>query len=96
MIYWFFKCDRITCEDEYISESSTTFGERYKEHLKAPSPIFEHQNNTGYTTSVETFKIIGREGHIMARAIKEAIYIRVNHFALNRNIGKDNLPYLWD
>ena len=73
MIYWF-KCDRIDCED-YIGESSRTFGERYKEHLKAPSPIFEHQNNTGHTTSVENFKIIGREGHNVARAIKEAIYL---------------------
>ena len=32
VIYWF-KCDRIDCEDEYIGESSRTFGERYKEHL---------------------------------------------------------------
>ena len=37
-IYWF-KCDKIDCADEYIRESSRTFGERYKEHLKAPSPI---------------------------------------------------------
>ena len=85
VIYWF-KCDRIDCEDEYIGESSRTFGEKYKEHLKAPSPIFEHQNNTVHITSVENFKIIGREGHNMARAIKEAIYIRVNNPTLNRNI----------
>ena len=65
MIYWF-KCDKIDCKKEYIGESSRTFGEMYKEHLKAPSPIYEHQNNTGHTTSVESFKIIGREGHNMA------------------------------
>ena len=53
------------------------FGERYKKHLKAPSPIFEHQINTGHIPSVENFKIIGREGHNMAKAIKEAMYIRV-------------------
>ena len=52
-----------------------TFEERYKEHLKAPSPIFEHNNATGHTTSVENFKIIGREGHGMARTIGEVIYI---------------------
>ena len=95
MIYWF-KCDKTDCEEEYIAESSRTFGERYKEHLKAPSPIYEHQNNTGHTTSVENFKIIGREGHNMARAVKEAMYIRVNNPTLNRNIGKYNLPHLWD
>ena len=32
----------------------------------------------------------------MARAIKEAIYIRVNNPTLNRNIGKYNLPHTWD
>ena len=37
VIYWF-KYDRIDCKDEYIGEPSRTFGERYKEHLKAPSP----------------------------------------------------------
>ena len=61
VIYWF-RCDSIDCEDEYIGVSSRTFGERYKEHLKAPSQIYEKQNNTGHTTTVENFKIIaGRD-----------------------------------
>ena len=74
MVYWF-RCDRIDCEDEYKGESSRMFGERYKEHLKAPSPIFEHQNNTSpaydfkvFHTSAENFKIIGREGHKYAQS----------------------------
>ena len=96
IIYWF-KCGRTECDDEYIRESARTFEERYKEHLNAPSPIFEHQNITGHTTSVENFKIIGREGqNIRARAIKEAIYIRVSNPTLNRNIGKYNLPHIWN
>ena len=33
----------IDCDEEYIGESGRTFGERYKEHLKARSPIFLHQ-----------------------------------------------------
>ena len=69
VIYWF-KCDKIDCEEEYIGESSRTFGERYREHLKAPSPIYEHQNNIGHITSLENFKIIGRGCHNMARAVK--------------------------
>ena len=32
----------------------------------------------------------------MARAIKEAIYIRVNNPTLIRNIGKYNLPHICD
>ena len=43
-----------------------------------------------------TFKIIGREGHGISGTIKEAIYIRVNNPTLNRNVGKYNLPHIWD
>ena len=28
--------------------------------------------------------------------MKEAIYIRVNNPIINKNIGKDNLPQIWD
>ena len=37
-IYWY-QCGDLSCDDEYIGETSRTFGERYKEHLKAPSAI---------------------------------------------------------
>ena len=47
VIHWC-RCNKIDCEDECIGESPRTFGERYKEHLKAPSPICEHQSNTGH------------------------------------------------
>ena len=60
------------------------------------SPISENQNTTGHATTVKNFKIIGRMGQNMVRAIKEAIYIRVNNPTLNRNIGKYNLPHIWD
>ena len=33
-----YKCIRVECDEEYIGESSRTFGERFKEHQKAPSP----------------------------------------------------------
>ena len=56
----------------------------------------EHQNITGHTTTVDNFKIISREGQNMARTIEEAIYIRVNNPTLSRNIGKYNLPHIWD
>ena len=35
-----YKCDRVECDEEYIGESSRTFGERFKEHQKTPSPIY--------------------------------------------------------
>ena len=34
-IYWY-QCGDLGCDEEYIGETSGTFGERYKEHLKPP------------------------------------------------------------
>ena len=52
-IIYRFKCKGVDCEDEYIGESSRTFGERFKEHFKAPSPIYDHHATTGHETSLE-------------------------------------------
>ena len=90
-IIYSFKCNRVECDDEYMGEPSRTFRERFKEHLKAPSPIYDHYNITGHETS-----IVGREDQNLIRAIKEAICIRVNNPSLNRNIGKYHLPHIWD
>ena len=40
-------------DDEYIGQSSRTFEEQYKEHLKVPSPISENQNITSQTTTLD-------------------------------------------
>ena len=42
IIYWF-KCGKTERDEEYIGESARTFEEQYKEHLKAPSPIFDNK-----------------------------------------------------
>ena len=86
-IYWY-QCGDLACDDEYIGETSRTFGERYKEHLKAPSAIHHHSSQTGHPTNHNNFQIIGREGHNLARNIKESI--------LNNDIGKFNLSHIWD
>ena len=91
-----YQCNNLGCDDEYIGETSRTFGERYKEHLKAPSAIHHHSTITGHPTNHNNFQIIGREGHNLARNIKESIYIRVNNPSLNNNIGKFNLSHIWD
>ena len=89
---------RYQCGDlgEYIGETSRTFGERYKEHLKASSAIHHHSIQTGHPTNQNNFQIVGRERHNLARNIKESIYIRVNNPSLNNNIGKFNLSHIWD
>ena len=79
-----------------ILESSRTFGERFKEHQKAPSPIYDHYKTTGHLSSIDNFSIVGREDQNLMRPIKEALYIRVNNASLNRNMGKYHLPHIWD
>ena len=37
-IIYRYQCDRLECDHEYIGETARTFGERFKEHLKAPLP----------------------------------------------------------
>ena len=75
-IIYRFKCDRLECDEEYIGETSRTFGERIKEYLKAPSPIYDHSNTTGHTTLLENFSIVDREEQNLSRLIKESIFIR--------------------
>ena len=94
-IYWY-QCVDLGCDEEYIGETSRTFGERFKEHLKAPSSIHHHSSQKGCPTSHNNFQIIGREGHNLARNIKESIYIRVNNPTLNNNISKFNLSHIWN
>ena len=90
-----YKCNRLECDEEYIGESSRTFGERFKEHQKALSPIYEHYNISGHMISIDNFSIVGREDQNLMRTIKEALYIRVNNPSLNKNIGKYHLPHIW-
>ena len=94
-IYWY-QCGDLGCDDEYLGETSRTLGERYKEHLKAPLAIHHHSSQTGHPSSHNNVNLIGREGHNLARNIKESIYIRFNNPTLNNNIGKFNLPHIWD
>ena len=64
-----------------------------KRHL---SPMYNHFNATGHNVTIDNFSIVGREDQTLSRAIKEALYIRVNNKSLNRNIGKYHLLYIWD
>ena len=95
-IIYRFKYDRVECNEEYTGESSRTFGERLKEHLKFPSQVYDHYNTTGHTTTLEIFSIVGSRGPEPYEAYKRNIYLRVNSPSLNKNIGKYHLPYIWD
>ena len=95
-VIYSYQCGDIACDEEYIGETSRTLGERYKEHLKQPSPIYTHIQLTGHTSTPNKFSILGREDQGLTRTIKESIYTRVNNPTLNRNIGKYNLNHIWD
>ena len=73
---------------KYIGETGICFGERYKEHLMASSPIFNHFQTTGHNITLDNFTIVGRESQGFTRTIKKAMFIRVNIPHLNRNLGK--------
>ena len=95
-IIYRYKCDRLEYNEEYIGETARTFGQRFKEHLKALSPICDHSNITGHSTTLNHFTIVGREEQNLSRLIKESMFIRANNPSLNRNIGKYCLPHIWD
>ena len=94
-IYWY-QCGELTCDEEYIGETSRIFGERYKEHLKEPSLIHGHRSQSGHSTNPDNFIFIGRENHGLVGTIKELIHIRVNNPTLNRNVDKYNPHHIWD
>ena len=56
-----YKCGRVDCDHEYIGESAKNFEGRFKEHLKAPSPIHDHINISGHSVTIDNFSILGRE-----------------------------------
>ena len=95
-IIYHYKCPHINCHDAYIGESDRALGERIKEHLKAPSPIFHHSSTTGHSLDPDNFSIIHKEVHSQCRTIKEAVFICVNDLTFNRNLGKYQLLHVWD
>ena len=95
-IIYSYRCPHINCTEQYIGESGRTLGDRYKEHLKAPSPIHLHTSTSGHQVSPDCFSIVDREAQGLTRNIKEAVYIKVNDPSLNRNLRKFQLPPIWD
>ena len=84
---------------EYIEETGRNFGERYKEHLRVPCPIFNHSQTKGYLIKLETFSIVDRESQVITRTIKEDMhslpFSNIYYFECEHNcayIGAHLLP----
>ena len=71
-----------------------TLGERYRQHLKEPSPIHVHSLQVDTMPHQTISRSYGREDQHLPRTIK--IYIKVDNPTLNRNIGKFNLNDILD
>ena len=95
-IIYKFKYPHINCPEECIGESGRKLGDRVKEHLRVPSPIPQHSHNTGHPVSPDCFTIVHKESQRTRRNIKDAMYIWVNDPSLMRNLGKYQLPHIWD
>ena len=95
-IIYHYKCPHINCHSAYIGESGRSLGERVKEHFKAPSPIHLHSTITGHPMDPEQFSIVHKEVNNHSRSMKEAMFIHVQDLTLNRNLGKYQLPHIWD
>ena len=61
-VIYIYQCKEVNCDEEYIGETSRTLGERYREHLKEPSPIHAHSIQTGHSANEDNFSILGRGG----------------------------------
>ena len=59
-IIYSYCCGELDCDEEYVGESGRTLGERVKEHMKTPSPIFHHQTASGHITTMGQFQDPGQ------------------------------------
>ena len=95
-IIYHYQCPHINCPSAYIGESGRSLGERVKEHFKVPSPMHHHSTTTGHPMDPDQFNIVHKEVNSHSRTIKEAMFICVQDPTLNRNLGKYQLPHIWD
>ncbi len=99
-IIYHIPCGYESCGATYIGETGRMLEERIKDHTTNPnSSIKRHHVDTGHPLPCHTdknVKIIGVESNPFNRKVKEAIYIKTNNPVLNQNVGKFNLPRIYD
>ena len=95
-VIYHFKCPHINCPEAYIRESGRALGDRIKEHLKALSPMHLHSSSTGHPLSPECFNIIHQETQGSSRNIKGDMFLCISDHSHSRNLGKHQLPHIWD
>ncbi len=93
-------CGEVACSAKYIGESGRTLEERIKDHTsQASSALHQHMTVTGHpipTVMDDNIQVITTESNIAKRRIIEAMYIKVNDPSMNRNVGKSEIPDIYD
>ena len=91
-------CTEENCNSSYIGESSRCLESRIKGHnTSATSAIFDHSSiNNHSKVDISQFKIIDQDMKQVSREAREAIHTRRNNPALNHNIGKMNIPKIFN
>ena len=91
-------CPEENCNSPYIGESSRCLESMFKEHnTSATSVIFQHSStHNHHKADISQFKIIDQDRKEVSREAKEAIHIRRNNLVFNPNIGKMNIPKIFN
>ena len=94
------RCGEDSCAHRYIGETGRTLEERYKEHTKIKtSAIFQHASQTGHPIAQledDKVQILCKETNPVHRTIIEGMYIKLHDPELNRNIGKIDIPNIYE
>ena len=91
-----YKIDCNSCEASYVGETERSLKARFSEHRKPSTTSSEvsqhiHQDKLGHAIDMDSVQILAVEPKWFERGVKEAIQIRANCPALNRNGERYNL-----
>ena len=95
-LIYYYKCS--SCNAEYVGETARHAKVRWSEHLGLScftenqivgirTPVRDHLNEGGCRSSIDDFKILGREENINSLKIKESLFINRLKTKLNTKIA---------
>ena len=91
-------CANENCNSSYIGESSRCLESRVKEqNTSSTRAIFQHCTTHNHTkANISQFKITDQDRKQVSREARKVMHIRRNEPALNCNIGKLNIPKIFN
>ncbi len=94
------RCGEDSCTHRYIGETGRTLEERFTEHTNVfTSAIYQHATQTGHPIAKlegDKVQILCKETNAVHRKIIEGMYIKLHNPELNRNIGKIDIPNIYE